>query len=179
MTNDEYITIYAIIPSYLCKTKELTSEEKLIAERITALCRKERYSWISNKSLADMYGIREDTVSKHIKKLKDIGFIKCLYNKDANNKSNRVIYLTNNVWDKYSNYSSSNNQQDIGHISKYNNKYNYKNNSESNILNDIISYDTDGVMLWHGKRCESTPCTIKEQKEMEELLSEFRGVSIE
>ena len=54
--------------TYLYKTKELTSEEKLIAERITALCRQKGYSWISNKSLADMYGIREDTVSKHIKK---------------------------------------------------------------------------------------------------------------
>ena len=100
---NEYIMIYAIMPSYLYTTKELTGEEKLIAERITALCRQKGYSWISNKSLADMYGIREDTVSKHIKKLKDIGFIKCLYGKDTNNKSTRIIYLTNNIWDKYPN----------------------------------------------------------------------------
>lgn len=38
----------------------------------------------------------------------------------------------------------------------------------------MISYDTDGVMLWHGKRCESIPPTEEELKEMEDLLSEFR-----
>lgn len=41
--------------------------------------------------------------------------------------------------------------------------------------NDIpmISYDTDGVMLWHGKRCEAIPPTEEERKEMELLLSEL------
>ena len=73
--NDEYIRIFAIMPSEIYKTKDLTSEEKLIAERITALCKKEGYAWISNKALADMYGIRVDTVSKHIKHLIEYGYI--------------------------------------------------------------------------------------------------------
>ena len=38
----------------------------------------------------------------------------------------------------------------------------------------MISYDTDGVMLWHGKRCEATPPSEEELKEMEDLLSEFQ-----
>ena len=42
--NDEYIRIFAIMPSEIYKTKDLTSEEKLIAERITALCKKEGYA---------------------------------------------------------------------------------------------------------------------------------------
>lgn len=176
---ETYITIYAIIPSYIYTTKDLTSEEKLIAERITALCRQKGYSWISNKSLADMYGIREDTVSKHIKKLKDIGFIKCLYGKDTNNKSTRIIYLTNNIWDKYPSNDSLNNQNEIGYTKGHNNKYNYKNNINSNVLDEIISYDEDGVMLWHGKRCEAIPCTEEEQKELDEMLSEYRGDSNE
>lgn len=29
-------------------------------------------------------------------------------------------------------------------------------------------------MLWNGKRCESVPPTKEEQKEMEDLLSEFK-----
>ena len=65
--NDEYITMYAIVPSCLYKTKELTSGDKLIAERITALCKKNGYAWINNKTLALMYGIKEDTVSRHIR----------------------------------------------------------------------------------------------------------------
>jgi len=169
--NDEYITIYAIIPSYLYKTKELTSEEKLIAERITALCRQKGYSWISNKSLAEMYGIREKTVSKHIKKLRDIGFIRCLYSYDVNNKSNRVIYLTDNIWDKQTSSGSLNRQGEIRYISENNNNINNKYNRKNN----IISYDEDGVMLWNGKRCESKKGSEEEYKEMQLLLSEYRG----
>ena len=40
--------------------------------------------------------------------------------------------------------------------------------------NSIFSYDDDGVMLWHGKRCESEEATPEEIEEMERLLSEFR-----
>lgn len=54
-------------------------------------------------------------------------------------------------------------------------EYNNKINNNKEIFNKIISYDTDGVMLWHGKRCESTPPTEEEQKEMEDLLREFKG----
>lgn len=36
-----------------------------------------------------------------------------------------------------------------------------------------ISYDTDGVMLWNGKRCESKMASESEIKEMEEMLREF------
>ena len=171
--SDEYITIYAIIPSYLYKTKELTSGDKLIAERITALCKKTGYAWINNKTLALMYGIKEDTVSRHIKKLKDIGFIKCIYKKDKNNKSDRIIYLSNNIWDKHSGTDRINIHDGIGYLYGHNNKYN------NNINNNIISYDEDGVMLWNGKRCESNRATAEQIKEMELLLSKYKGDSIE
>lgn len=171
MKNNEYVIIYAIMPSYLYKTKELTSEEKLIAERITALCRKEGYAWISNKSLADMYGIKEKTASKHIKKLRDIGFIKCLYSQDINNKSNRVIYLTDNIWDKQVSGGILNKQCGIRYMSEHNNNINNKYNNKNN----IISYDEDGIMLWNGKKCESKKCSEEEYKEMQLLLSEYKG----
>lgn len=37
-----------------------------------------------------------------------------------------------------------------------------------------ITYDTDGVMIWNGKRCESETASPEEIKEMEEMLSEFK-----
>ena len=37
-----------------------------------------------------------------------------------------------------------------------------------------IREDVDGVLIWDGSRCESTPATLEEQKEMENLLSEFK-----
>lgn len=49
---------------------------------------------------------------------------------------------------------------------------NYKFNDNNGT--PLISYDTDGVMLWHGVRCESQEATPEEQAELEALLSEFR-----
>ena len=37
-----------------------------------------------------------------------------------------------------------------------------------------IREDVDGVLIWDGSRCESTPVTLEEQKEMENLLSEYK-----
>lgn len=39
---------------------------------------------------------------------------------------------------------------------------------------EMISYDTDGTMLWNGKRCESKESTPEQIKEMEDMLSEFK-----
>lgn len=41
-------------------------------------------------------------------------------------------------------------------------------------LSPTITYDSDGVMVWNGKRCESEICTLEEQKEIEALLSEYQ-----
>lgn len=43
------------------------------------------------------------------------------------------------------------------------------------IENNIISYDTDGVMLWHGKRCEAIPMSKEEQEEIDKLIKEAIG----
>ena len=40
---ENYIVIYAVVPKQIYETKLLTPEEKLIAERIIYLCKKEGY----------------------------------------------------------------------------------------------------------------------------------------
>ena len=47
-------------------------------------------------------------------------------------------------------------------------------NLNENIFEKIIDYDKDDVMLWHGKRCESSPYSDDEINELEELLREFK-----
>ena len=37
--SDEYLTIFAIMPKEIYKTKELSPEDKLIAERLVYLCK--------------------------------------------------------------------------------------------------------------------------------------------
>lgn len=47
-------------------------------------------------------------------------------------------------------------------------------NLNEDIFEKIIDYDKDDVMLWHGKRCESSPYSEDEINELEELLREFK-----
>ena len=172
---EEYVTIFAVIPKELYQTKALSPEDKLIAERLVYLCKKEGYSWVTNKSLADMYGIKEDSVSQHITNLKNYGFIKCVYSNETHSKSNRTIYLTEDLWAKYRENNRFNNLDTIGSVTGHNNNYNYKNNNNYNIKESQITYDTDGVMLWHGKRCEFKQASPEEIAEMERLINEITG----
>ena len=45
---------------------------------------------------------------------------------------------------------------------------------DTNQYNSIISYDTDGVMLWHGVRCEEDPATDEELAAFEKELKEIK-----
>lgn len=160
---DDYIVIYAVVPKYIYETKLLTPEEKLIAERIIYLCKKEGYCWITNKSLADMYHISVDTASKHIRKLERIGLIKCAY--DHNDKNTkRIIQLVEDIWNKWSTRDRSNKQEDIDQTTKHNNKYNYKKEYE----------DNSPEWIKHPEMCKSEEPTPEELAEMEALLAEFK-----
>lgn len=61
-------------------------------------------------------------------------------------------------------------RQNYIHVNEINNS-----SIHEDILDKTISYDTDGVMLWHGKRCESIPASRDEQGEMEQLIKEIAG----
>lgn len=98
-----------------------------------------------------------------------MGYINVTYLRNDTLVRERSITLTSNVWCNLSNSYALIEEHSIPQKMEYNNKFN-----NNKILNNIISYDTNGVMLWHGKRCEATPATPEEQKDMEELLSRFK-----
>ena len=121
-----------------------------------------------------MYGIKEDSVSQHITNLKRYGFIKCVYTNETHGKSNRTIYLTEDLWDIKPNGSKIDNQYNGGYSNGYNNKYNnYKNNIKDNTPD------------WLHKEVEaepwdlSNPEELKQYQELEEIFKEFRGDSNE
>lgn len=69
-----------------------------------------------------------------------------------------------------------------GYLDKNGYRQNYIHATEINgvetnedILNQVISYDTDGIMLWNGKRCESIPTTKEEQLELQKMINEICG----
>ena len=69
-----------------------------------------------------------------------------------------------------------------GYLDKNGYRQNYIHATEINsvetnedILNQVINYDTDGIMLWNGKRCESIPTTKEEQLELQKMINEICG----
>lgn len=171
---ENYIVIYAIVPKYIYETKLLTPEEKLIAERIIYLCKKEGYCWITNKKLSEMYNITIETASRHIKKLEKIGLIKCIYdNNDKNTR--RVIQLVDDIWTKWSIRDKSNNQDNIDYTDKHNNKYNNRNKYKYN--SDKV--DKTPVPWWLNEEIKSEPASPEEIEEMDRMIREITGDSDE
>lgn len=164
---DKYVMVYAYVPEHFLSCKELSYLDKLIYIRIVGFCRNEEYNYTcfaSNKYFAKLFGVSPKSISVTIGKLKRLGYINVTYLRSDTLVRERSITLTSNVWCNLSNSDTLIETPSIPQKMEYNNKFN----------NNIISYDTDGVMLWHGKRCEATPASPEEQKEMEELLSRFK-----
>ena len=171
---EDYIVIYAVVPKHIYETKLLTPEEKLIAERIIYLCKKEGYCWITNKKLSEMYNITIETASRHIKKLEKIGLIKCIY--DHNDKNTkRVIQLVDDIWTKWSIRDKLNNQDNIDYTGKHNNKYNNRNKYKYN--SDKV--DKTPVPWWLNEEIKSEPASPEEIEEMERMIREITGDSNE
>ena len=167
---EDYIVIYAVVPKHIYETKLLTPEEKLIAERIIYLCKKEGYCWITNKKLSEMYNITIETASRHIKKLEKIGLIKCIY--DHNDKNTkRVIQLVDDIWSKWSTRDKSNNQDYIDYTDKHNNKYNNRNKYKYN----IDKVDKTPVPWWLNEEIKAEPASPEEIEEMERMIREITG----
>ena len=170
---DKYVLVYAYVPEHFLSRKDLSYLDKLIYIRIVVFCRNDKYDntcFASNGYFANLFGVKPKAISVTIKKLKDLDLINVKYIRNENLVKQRSITLKSNVWKGISNNEVVNKEEEITYMKEYNNKIN--NNKE--VFNKIISYDTDGVMLWHGKRCESVEPTEEERKEMEDLLSEFR-----
>lgn len=169
---ENYIVIYAIVPKYIYETKLLTPEEKLIAERIIYLCKKEGYCWITNKKLSEMYNITIETASRHIKKLERIGLIKCIYNHNDKN-TKRVIQLVDDIWTNWPTRDKSKNQEDINYISNSNNKYNNRNN---NYKYNSDKYDKAHTPWWLNEKIKPELATLEEQAEMQRMIDEIVGI---
>ena len=139
----------------------------------------------------------EVIISGNINVIKDINdddkYVKfSIVSKKYSNNSNSKVYISLNISRElyYENldYFSVNNKV---FIKGYLNSYSVNNRMQNFITvtkisdnyDDIINcrksphirYDSDGVMVWNGKRCESKEPIEEEKREMEEILKEFGG----
>lgn len=101
-------------------------------------------------------------------------FYKVKLNEELLNKYQDIIKVSNNIYiiGYLNSYLKDN--QNIYYIYPKEIKLLDKNYKLEDDDIPMIDYDTDGVMLWHGKRCEAIPTSEEELKEMEDLLSEFK-----
>lgn len=101
-------------------------------------------------------------------------FYKVKLNEELLNKHQDIIKVSNNIYiiGYLNSYLKDN--QNIYYIYPKEIKLLDKNYKLEDDDIPMIDYDTDGVMLWHGKRCEAIPPSEEELKEMEDLLSEFK-----
>ena len=127
---DKYVLVYAYVPEHFLSRKDLSYLD-IIYIRIVGFCRNDKYN---NTCFANLFGVKPKAISVTIKKLKDLDLINVKYIRNENLVKQRSITLTSNIWN-----GISNNEVEITYMKEYNNK---------EIFNKIISYDTDGVMLW-------------------------------
>lgn len=144
----------------------------------------------------DYININETIISGEINSIceSDIGneYIKFGMTLKKYSKLNEKVYVSLNIKnDLYNIYKDLFFKGNFIFIKGYNNSYIDKNKNikpfitvtdVSNNYDEIIKgkktpyirYDSDGVMVWNGKRCETIKATEEEINEMEKLLSEFK-----
>ena len=83
--------------------------------------------------------------------------------------SRQLSWFDEKVWYLFITTSKKGYRQNYIHVTELNGC-----NLNEDIFEKIIDYDKDDVMLWHGKRCESSPYSDDEINELEELLKEFK-----
>lgn len=87
---------YSILPASIRYDEELTSLEKLLYSEITSLCDKSGSCWAKNKYFANLFGKKEETISRNLKKLEKKNYIQILYKKVGTRIDQRAISIVQN-----------------------------------------------------------------------------------
>lgn len=83
MTERETPNYYAVIPAPVRYADDLSEFQKLLYWEITALAQKDWYCYASNNYFSSLYGKGKDWISKSIKKMEQLNYIKIEYDKEA------------------------------------------------------------------------------------------------
>ena len=83
MTERETPNYYAVIPAPVRYADDLSEFQKLLYWEITALAQKDWYCYASNNYFSSLYGKGKDWISKSIKKMEQLNYLKIEYDKEA------------------------------------------------------------------------------------------------
>lgn len=88
-------SFYTILPANVRYSSELSYFEKVFYSEIVARTNKKGYCWTSNKTFCELYNCSERTITRAIKKLIDLKFLKCSLS-NYKGKVYRLLELPNN-----------------------------------------------------------------------------------
>lgn len=95
--------------------------------------------------------------------------------KDLYEKYKDLFYLDNFIYLKgyINSYKDSKGNIQVFIVGTF--FYSNADDLDRGITGPHIRYDTDGVMVWNGKRCEKVPASKEEQEEMQRLIDGIVG----
>ena len=84
-------TYYAILTADVRYCPDLSPQEKLLFAEITALSNKDGLCIAGNPYFSKLYNLSESTISRQVKHLEDLGFIKVTYDKIGAKVARRYV----------------------------------------------------------------------------------------
>lgn len=154
---------FIITPRILFSDKSLSRTDIDVLSLIISLALNKGYCYATNDYLKEYINSSERTVSYSLSKLRKLGYIIVKYE-----NSKRRIYLNiEKIPTKVADKDAENCSKRIASSCTHNiNSNKYKNNNKRN---EIIPY-----WMEHPEVCVSEPLSEEEQKEMNELMKDFK-----
>ena len=106
---------YAVIPANVRYDKDLTANAKLLFGEMTALSNEKGYCWATNSYFANLYNVKNETISRWISQLIKKGYIKSviIYKNGSKEIDSRRLYIGNSPIDENINTYCQENQRPI------------------------------------------------------------------
>ncbi len=157
-----FIRNFTAVPRIILSDQACSQTDKLVLGVINSLSYGKDYCYTSNGYLAKVLNVGTKTISMSLSNLRKLKYITIEY---QHNK--RKIYLNPNIVIQ----ENSKVREKIFHDEVEKNFQYKRNNKKRNNNIKTINYDSDGVELWNGKRCEENLATSEEIEKFEKLLN--------
>lgn len=165
-----FIRYFVAVPRIVLNDKCCSQTDKLVLGIINSLSNNKEYCYASNSYFAKELNVGNKTISQSLSNLKKLNYINIKYEKDK-----RKIYLNLEIVDKENAKVSEKILPDtLEENFQYKRKEYKRKIDKINKIEPSIEYDTDGIMLWNGKRCEAIPPTEEELEEINVILNQYK-----
>ena len=165
-------TYYAILTADVRYCPDLSPQEKLLFAEITALSNKDGFCIAGNPYFSKLYSLTDVTISRQIKHLEELGFIKIAYDKIGAKVARRYITTASTINKIVNGEGDTINKNDNGTINK-----NVKENNTSDInitrLNNITDQSVQLLNMFIAGLKRRNPKVDRNDKQKAHYLEVF------